>query len=445
MKKGFFGENPDTTGLPGDDGLPFLGHTISFYFDFYGFGSRMLAKHGEVYRSRAAMLNFVTVASPEAVDFVIRQNEPIFSCKEGWGPFYGRAFPNSLPVMDDDEHKHHRKILTSAFKKSYLVSYLELINSITSRSIADWQTDTRVEMFTLCKQLTLDVAAQAFLGIELDERAEFVGKTFLTLNKGIGALIPFEVPGLALWKSLRAQKVLLEFFRGLIAGKRGGEGNDVFSRLCNAKDEEGNSLTDRQILYHLLQFLAAAHDTSTTTLSVIFHHIMKHPEWQDAMVNEVDAIGTDKISFDDLEKMQKTDWVIREALRMFPAAPLMFRRAMADTSYKQYNFKAGNQVVIDIAAIHHSPKYWNNPESFDPARYSPERMEQKTHPYLWIPFGAGAHTCIGLHFTFIELKAILFHFFRQYRVESIGETDSFRILPITKPRKNLPLRIVRRH
>lgn len=444
MSVGFFGENPNTSGNPGDNGLPVLGHTLSFYFDFYGFGSRMLERFGEVYRSRAAMLNFITVASPEAVDFVIRQNEPAFSCKEGWGPFYGRAFPNSLPVMDGDEHRHHRKILTNAFKKSYLLSYLELMNGIVSEDVSRWPGGERVEIFTLCKQLTLDIAARTFLGINLDEKASFVGRTFLTLNKGIGALVPYPVPGLALWRALRAQKVLLEFFRDMIESKREQEGNDVFTRLCTAKDEDGHSLSDDAILYHLLQFLAAAHDTSTTTLSVIFHYLLQHPEWQNALIQEVDALGTDKISFDDLERLQKTDWVIREALRMYPAAPLMFRRAMEDIEYKRFKFRKGNQVVIDIAAIHHSPRYWSHPERFDPTRYAPERAEQKTHPYLWIPFGAGAHTCIGLHFTFMELKTILFHFFRRFRVESTGETDKFRILPITKPRKNLPLRLVNR-
>lgn len=444
MSQGFFGENKNTSGLPGDDGWPVLGHTFQFYFDFYGFGSKMLERFGEVYRSRAAMLNFITVASPEAVDFVIRQNEAVFSCKEGWGPFYGRAFPYSLPVMDGEEHRHHRRILSNAFKKVHLLSYLDLMNTLVATDVTTWPSGQRVEMFHLCKQLTLDVAAKAFLGISLDDKADFIGKTFLTLNKGIGALIPFPVPGFALWKALRAQKVLINFFRQMIANKRMKEGQDIFARLCTAKDEDGASLSDDAILYHLLQFLAAAHDTSTTTLSVIFHYLLQLPEWQQHLIDEVDAIGSERLNFDDLDRMEKADWIIREALRMYPAAPLMFRRAMADATYKNYPFKSGNQVVIDIAAIHHSPKYWSHPEQFDPARYSPERSEQKKHPYLWIPFGAGAHTCIGLHFTFIELKVILYHVFRRFRVESVGEVDSFRVLPITKPRKNLPLKLVKR-
>lgn len=442
---GYFGENIEINHFPGSYGYPLIGHTIDLYKDYYAFGLEMLERYGEIYRSNAAFVRYVAVASPDAVAFVLKDGDNRFSCKLGWEPFYGRVFPNSLPVMDESEHRHHRRILQSVFKKSNMLAYVDLVGEIASRDIADWQTDTPIEMFTNCKDLTLDVACKAFLGIGLNDSAQFVGETFLTLNKGIGALIPFPVPGFALWKSLRAQNVLLEHFRPMIKEKRISGGSDMFARLCNAKDEEDASLADNAILYHLLQFLAAAHDTSTTTLSVIFHFLLNHPEWQEQLHAEVSSMKNSHVGFDDLDAMVKTEWVIKESLRLFPPAPLMFRRAAQDCEYNGLKIPSGTQILIDIAAIQHSDRYWKNASKFEPERFSPERSEHKAHPYLWFPFGGGAHTCMGLHFTFMELKIILFHILRSYRVERASEQDdTFQILPITKPRRNLPLRLVRR-
>lgn len=446
MKRGFVGERLDLDEIPGSYGLPVLGHTLAVARDMYSYGLEMRERYGPVYRANALFMRYVGLAAPDAVQIVLKEQEKLFSAKLAMDGFFGRVFPASLPVMEPAEHRHHRRILQTVFKKPYMVSYLEIMNDIAVEQTQHWQTGQEVELFPLLKTLTLDIAARAFLGMPLEENAEQVGKTFLELNKGIIAIVPVPVPGLTLWKALRAQRSLLAFFRPMVAEKRKSGASDMFARLCSAVDENGETLSDDAVLYHLLQFLGAAHDTTTATLSVILNYLVEQPDWQRTVCDEINTLDSDELAYDVLDQLEKTEWVIKEALRLYPPIPLITRRLVDGCDMLGFHLHEGTQIVIDVAAIHRSPHYWQQPNVFDPERFSSQRSEHKQHPYQWIPFGGGAHTCIGLHFSIMVIKVVLFHIFKRFEIhKSRQEPETFLTFPVTKPRHDLPvvLRIAR--
>jgi cytochrome P450 len=137
---------------------------------------------------------------------------------------------------------------------------------------------------------------------------------------------------------------------------------------------------------------------------------------------------------------------MKEALRICAPVPGLPRRAVRDCEYKGYRIPAGHMVQISPWFTHTNPEYWSEPLRFDPERFGEARAEDKAHPFLWVPFGGGAHKCIGLHFGEMEVKAILHQLLLRYRwsvPQGYEMRQDFTSLPI--PRDRLPVRLERIH
>lgn len=435
---GRFGENLVIQGIDGSYGWPLIGHTFDYLSDTYAFGRAMRARYGEVYRCSAFLQRFIVFNSPEGAELVLKDEANQFSSKLGWEAFLGRLFPHSLPTMDFEEHRHNRRIMQSVFKKQALVGYVPLIDRVAQDNIASWPKGQTMAAYPAIKALNLDIAAKAFLGLDLKDDADFINRNFIHLNNGLAAIIPWPLPGTALQRALQARENIFNYFAPLIAEKRQSEGQDIFSRLCQAQDENGEDFSDQAILFHLSNILAAAHDTSTTSLTITLDYLCQHPQWQQRLREQCLQLDPTDISFDTLDSLEEIEWVFREALRLYPPAPQLFRRSLQECQFNGITIPANTQVMVDCGYIHRSEQYWNNPMQFDPERFSPQRNEHKAHPYLWFPFGGGSHTCIGLRFAIMNAKITLFHLLRNHQVFADAKTR-YRILPITKPSNGLPV------
>lgn len=172
----------------------------------------------------------------------------------------------------------------------------------------------------------------------------------------------------------------------------------MFSVLCHAQDEDGQSFTDDQIVSHMIFLMMAAHDTSTSTMTTMAYHLAANPEWQDKLREESERIGDAPLDIEALDKLETYDLVINEALRMMTPLPFNFRQAVRDTDLLGYFIPAGTNVVTWPSINHRLPELWTDPERFDPERFAEPRNEHKKHRYAFAPFGGGAHKCIGMVF-----------------------------------------------
>ncbi|MCP5170263.1 MAG: cytochrome P450 [Hahellaceae bacterium] len=442
-KTGIYGENTVVDHIDGNDGWPLLGNTFKYLLNTYPFGRAMRDTYGEVYRSRAFFLRFIVLASPDGIEFVLRDEDQNFSSKLGWEPFLARLFPNALPTMDFEEHRFHRKIMQSVFRHAAMREYCDLINRVVIEDVEKWRDAGVVKVYPTIKNIMLDIAARAFLGIDLEKDADFINKTFITVNGGLAPLMPFPFPGNAIWKALRARQALFDYFRPMIAPRKASDGKDIFTRLCQAQDEDGQAFSEQAILDHLVNVLSAAHDTSTTSLTVAMYYLARHPQWQTRLRNISRDLPDNEINYENLDPLEEHEWVFREALRILPPAPQLFRRSVRECTFKGIVIPANTQVMVDIGYTHRSEAYWNNPLEFDPERFSPARAEHKQHKYQWVPFGGGAHICIGMQFAMMAAKITLHHLLKRYRFELACEAPvDFTILPITQPKNGLPVRVI---
>ena len=433
----------DIDHIPGEYGKPLVGHTFEFLRDFHGYTNRMVEKYGLVFRGSVMFQHGVTLLGPDANEFVLRDTDHVLSSRAAWNPLLEKLFTNGLMMRDFADHKFHRRIMQQAFKKKALASYMGKMNPRIARGIDQWPQNQDFQFFYAIKSLLLDVGAETFLGLEMGDEAQQVNEAFVAAVDASLAVLRLPIPGTTWNKGMKGRRFLEKFMTDLIPRKRQGDGEDFFSELCRAADEETDAkLTDEDVMNHMIFLLFAAHDTTTSTLSSIVYALARNPEWQDKLREECQALGKDELEYDDLDKLEKTGWVFKEALRMHPPLPTIPRRVVEDTEFNGYKLPKNTLVNVIPLHTHYMEEYWSNPHSFDPERFSPERAEDKQHFFQWVPFGGGHHKCIGLNFAELQSKTFLFHFLRKYRVRVAPDYRMpYQLVPLAVPKDGLHITI----
>src|SRR5215467_8442717 len=276
--------------LPGEDGWPIVGNTLAALRDPVGHTDAMYRKYGAVYRDHLFGVRSVAMLGPEANELVLFDRDNNFSSADGWGHLLGRLFPRGLMLMDFDEHRLHRKALGVAFKPAPMKAYLGALNDGISRRIAEWHLAgsgqggaSDLRFYPAIKQLTLDLAATSFLGIELGPQANAVNRAFVDMVAAITGVVRAPLPGTQMRKGVNGREAIVAFFRREIPRRRAGQATDLFSELCRTTKEDGSLLADQEISDHMSFLMMAAHDTLTSSATSLVYLLSKHPEWQDKL------------------------------------------------------------------------------------------------------------------------------------------------------------------
>lgn len=430
--------------LPGETGLPLLGHSLEFLYNPVETALQYEEKFGSTFWLEAFGMTAAVLVGPEANKMVLLDRNQAFSNSKGWDFFIGPFFERGIMLLDFEEHRFHRGIMQAAFKKSALTKYLERMNPAIEKGINRWQTGNGFPVLSSIKQLTLDIATDVFMGEKLGREADKINKAFVDCVLAGTALIRYPVPGGRWQRGLKARKQLENFFLAKIPERRRNPGDDLFSRLCLAEDENGTRFSDADVVNHMIFLMMAAHDTSTITLCSVFYNLAKNPDWQQRLREESFSMQKHFLDHEDLGAMAKTDLVMKESLRLVAPVHGIPRRAVKDVEFNGVTIPAGTFIITSPYVTHHMKEWWTQPEKFDPERFSAERAEHKRHPYQYVPFGGGAHKCIGLHFAEMQVKAILHQVLQQYQwsvPENYTMPINFTTLPI--PKDGLPVDLKR--
>lgn len=269
-----------------------------------------------------------------------------------------------------------------------------------------------------------------------------VNRAFVDAVRGGTAIVRYPVPGLRWAKGIRGRKVLERYFAERLPAKRAADGTDLFSMLCHATGDDGERFADADVINHMIFLMMAAHDTSTITSSAAAYYLAKHPQWQERARAESLQLGDALPDIEALDRLDSLDLVVKEALRLVAPIPALARMTVKDTEVLGHHLPAGVLVGINPQANHFDPGCWTDPMKFDPERFNQQRREDKSHRYAWMPFGGGAHKCIGMHFGTLEVKALLHEMLRTYRWSLPPDyTVHWHHGPAPVPVDGLPLRL----
>jgi cytochrome P450 len=211
-------------------------------------------------------------------------------------------------------------------------------------------------------------------------------------------------------------------------------GQDLLQILMDARYSDGQGMSDELILSESMQLLVAGHETSSNALSWLLYLLSSRPDCVERVRQEFDSVlGEKPLTFSDVPKFEFTTQVILEALRLYPPFWMVDRMALADDRAGDLAIPRGSTVVVFIYGVHHSPRHWENPESFEPERFS--KSKEKLHtPFAHLPFGAGPRGCIGGNYAMLQILMILSVVLRKYDFRLVpGQTIEARPMVILRP------------
>jgi cytochrome P450 len=318
---------------------------------------------------------------------------------------------SSVLVLDGPEHIRHRKLLMPSFHGERMRHYGETMAEITKRVMASWPDRRPFTLHPHTQEITLEVILRTVFGMEqgaeLGELSERM-KQLLAFGENRATMVfamylsehP-EVEGHVPWKwALRRRNQTDAVLYRLIAERRSdpkaAERTDVLAMLMQARDEDGQGMTDRELRDELMTALAAGHETTATGLAWAFERILSHPAVYDRLREEVRAGAPDP---ERLAALPYLDATVKEVLRMRPVVPLVGRVLQKPCRIGDYDLPAGTAVAACIYLAQRNPE----PDAFRPERF----LGVQPDPASYLPFGGGIRRCVGAAFALYEMKVVL--------------------------------------
>jgi cytochrome P450 len=372
----------------------------------------------------------VLIASPQGARDVLGRTDEI--ADRGGTPStiqMHRLMGGNLLDLPHHQWLPRRRTLQPMFTKQYVARYAGHMAAAAQTVVDGWSDGATVDLDTECRALTLRALGRSVLGLDLDARADTVGPALRTALSWLAdratrpVNLPQWLPTPGQQRARRANATLHELAAEILAAVRADPARDaplVRALITAADPHTGQPLSDDEICHELVLFILAGHDTTSTTLTYSLWALGHHPTMQDRVFDEVSALGDRPLKPDDVPRLGHTVRVLHEALRLCPPGAGTPRLLKKDLAVDGYRAEAGTVAVVSFYAMHRDPKLWNDPLTFDPDRFLPERSQGRSR-WQYLPFGGGPRSCIGDHFAMLEATLALATIIRAARIESINE------------------------
>lgn len=369
----------------------------------------------------------------------------------------GPALGKGLLTADGAHWKWQRQSVAGAFRHDKLLELQPAMIAAAEQTRDRWlqRTDGTIDVGHEMMHTTFDIIVDTMMsgghGIDVD-RVESGISDFLKPTGWTFALGLLNAPEWIPYPGRRKAKAAVEFLRASLKSvveerrRASEERNDLVTMLLAAADPEtGRTMTDAEIVDNLMTFITAGHETTALGLTWTFDLLARHPEIEEKILDEIDAVTQgEPVSAEHVAKLAYTRQVFSEAMRLYPPAPIITRTALRDFQLGAYLIPSGTVLIIPIYAVHHHASIWQDPQVFDPERFSAEASKAR-HRYAYMPFGAGPRVCIGNAFAVMEAVAILAVLLQKVRLASIRPQPPKPIMKVTlRPSRTLDMKLVRR-
>jgi cytochrome P450 len=310
--------------------------------------------------------------------------------------------PDSLLLLEGDRHLARRRLMLPPFHGERMRAYEQVVREATIGEMAPWRPGERFSLHSSMQEITLDVIMRAVFGVG-QRRREDLRRALLGILAAvrspvtIGVTIPVvrELPRFReLARRVAAADSLLA---GEIADHRADpdldQRDDILSLLIEARDEDGEGMSDAELRDQLMTLLLAGHETTATALAWAFELLFRRPDAYERLAAEIR----------EGEETAYLDAVIEETLRLRPVVPFVGRKLLQPMSLDGFDLPVGTNVFPAIYLAHTNPETFPDPYAFLPERF----LESGTETYSWIPFGGGTRRCLGATFAQFEMRVVL--------------------------------------
>ncbi len=387
-------------------------------------------QYGSIAYFRLGPLRIYLLTHPEYIRQVLVDTKNIYIKS----PFYQKIkylVGNGLLTSEGDFWKRQRKLAQPAFHHEHLAKLSDTMVQNTEDFALKWKENLAknpIDIFSEMTHLTLNIVLETLFGTSLRESLSEIQEAMqIFLEDGVYRTlsplpIPLKIPTPRNRKVLKAKKLLDEIVYRIIQERRQekSERSDLLSMFLKVRDEEtGQGMTDEQLHNEIMTIFLAGHETTATALSWTWYLLDQNPQVLEKLRQELQTIlGGHSPTLADFPKLVYTRMVLEEVMRLYPPIWAISRTATQEDVIDGHRIPKGSMVMLGIYPMHHHPRYWENPEKFDPERFQGDAIH-KEKKYIYFPFGGGSRTCIGNNFAMMEGVFVLAILAQKFRLELI--------------------------
>lgn len=444
---------------PGPRGVPILG-TLPYYLkDALGFVTGCARRYGDIVHYNAMGLSVYQLNHPDLIEQVLVQNHHSF-IKERFTRDLSFVIGNGLLVSEGDFWRRQRRMAQPAFQPRQVERYAEVMVDCAERRTADWHAGQHLNVHEEMTHVTMEIVARTLFDTELRQEAAEIGRSIdllMTEYLSAGGVARIFLPkrlkflGLLPTPSVRRQRAAIRRFDEIllpIIQQRRASGlarQDLLSMLLHAQDQDGSQMTDRQLRDEAVTLFVAGHETTALALSYAWYLLALHPEKERCLHDELDSVlGGRRPGVADLPCLPYAEWVVKEAMRLYPPAWGIGREATEDVEIGGYAAPKGTQMFLYQWVMHRDPRYFDEPEAFVPERWDND-LARRLPRFAYFPFGGGPRVCIGNHFAMTEATLVLATIAQRFRLELVPGFQLQLVPSITlRPRHGIPMLVSER-
>lgn len=400
---------------PGPRGLPLIGslhelgkHPLKFLRD--------MASHGDLVFARLGPARTYFVNHPALIEEVLmgRYRDVVKDvATRSLMPMVG----SGLLTADGELWRKQRRLAAPPLQPKRIAGYIETMVSSAQRTAASLRDCEVRDIHVDMGHLTLEIAGKTLLGFNPRREADRIARVLddamhyfdLEMRTPLG-MLPWHVMTPTRRKVRDGRRELEAMLLRIIARVRRSEpgaADHMLARLTHARDEDGQPMSDRQLVDEALTLLLAGHETTALSLTYALYLLSEHPEVMSRAQSEVDAVlGARTLQAADLPRLRYLDAVVRETMRLYPPAYTIGREVVQTIELGGYEITKGAQLLMSQCVVHRDSRFFPEPDRFNPARWLDPAIEQLPR-FAYFPFGGGPRVCIGNHFAMMEATLVL--------------------------------------
>jgi cytochrome P450 len=402
---------------PGPGALRFIhGVRRRGFLDYVG---DLWREHGDVFQVRIGTRTLVFAIHPDAVERINVTHRKKYDKVASYDPVRKYLTGEGLVGSTGDLWRRQRKLMAPFFTPKGIRAYAELMIRDGVRLQERWQGLARdgreVEIAEEMTSVTASIILKSMFSSEtmesLHQMKDAVETMLSFVNvRSTGVFVPLWVPTAQNRRYLAARELVHGSIAALIAKRRASDEarwpDDLLSRWLKARDDEtGEPMSPSLIRDEAITTFVAGHETTARTMTFAWYALAKHPQVAAKLHEELDRVLAGRMpTVDEMRQLPYTLQVIKEVLRLHPAAPVYARDAVESDQISGYDIPAGAAILLSPYYTHRHPQFWDDPESFDPDRWAGER-EARERAYH--PFATGPRVCIGNNFSLLESHLLL--------------------------------------
>ena len=408
-------------------------------------------KYEDIVKLRLGVTELYLVINPELIQEILVTKQRSF-IKGKYLQRTKEVFGEGLLTSEGDFHHRQRRLVQPAFHHDKIELYSRVMTGYTQRVINYWRDAQVLDIHGEMMKLTMSIVAKCLFDTDIWDESNSIEEDltatieyFDRLSSPVSGILK-RLPTNKKYESAtrRIDKIVYK----LIEDRRrsGKDAGDLMSILMRAKDENGVGMTDSQLRDEVLILFTAGHETTANALTWTWYLLSENPSTEEKMHAEVDSVveGESVPRATDFSRLEYTAKVFTESMRLYPPAWILPREAINDCTIGGYSIPAGAQVVMSQYVNHHDPKFFPNPQKFEPERWTKD-MKAKLPKFAYFPFGGGPRSCIGEPFAWMEGVLLLATISKKWRLRHMGSHKVEMLPRITlRPKYGMKMKLERR-